>query len=339
MSPATLEAAIRFAYAESGRHLDLTFFGGEPLLEKELIRRAVEYSERHRAAVAPAKPVRYFVTTNGLLCDGPFLDFCRAARVKPTLSLDGYGAGHDRTRTLPDGSGSFDAIARNFDAILGRYPLIDVLTTFSPASVAGLADGVIRLRGRGFRRFFIGGDYESAWTEADYGEMRRQFEALGSFYIDRIREGDDLYLSVIDSKIASRAKAGCELGPCCCGEEGEIAVAPSGNLYPCLRFVKTDTDEALRIGSLATGLDRVKRARIMARSGRECPACAACAHRGRCFHYCGAVNHKTTGAFEHPPAALCREEQAAIAVADEVAALLYRERTPAFLARYYGGQG
>ena len=76
----------------------------------------------------------------------------------------------------------------------------------------------------------------------------------------------------------------------------------------------------------------------MMAAAREWDECRVCAFKGRCFHYCSAVNRKTTGLFNRPPEALCRIEQIAIRTADEVARDLYERKVPAFLRRYFPGE-
>ncbi len=336
MTVETLEKAIRFGFANSSCWLDLTFFGGEPLLEKPLLFHAVEYARQYKERENIALPLRYFVTTNGLLLDEAFMRTAAEKKIKVTVSLDGYGEGHDATRKLPDGSGSFALLEARFAEWLRCDPNLEVLMTATPANVARLADGIEKLFARGFRLFFLGCDHEGGWTEGDLDRLRRAYEALGELYCRCMHEGRYLYLSPIDGKIATRTRPQGELCACCDKNDGEIAVAPSGNLYPCLRFVKCDEDETLRLGSIDTGLDRKRRAAMMVAAAREWAECEPCQFRGRCFHYCMAVNHKVTGRFNQPPGSLCRVEQTAIGVADAVAERLYAERNPMFMQRFYG---
>lgn len=335
MSRETAEAAVRFAHANSTRGVDISFFGGEPLLEKDILWHTVAYAHSWRKETGNTLPLRFFVTTNGLLLDKPFLQRARENSLEVSLSLDGHGRGHDLTRTLPDGSGSFASLAERFPLILEYFPQIQILVTFTPANLPFLAEGVEKLYFSGFRRFVVGPNYEETWTDDSLVVMANQYRGLAGFYEARLRAGEPIQVSLFDPKIAAHTGRIPEICSCCDKNDGEIAIAPSGNLYPCLRFVKGDEDHTLLIGTLATGIDRKARAKIMAAAARENPACATCGYKGRCFHYCVAVNFKVTGKFDHAPAVLCRQEQLAIDLADEIAARLYANRVPAFMRRFY----
>lgn len=335
MDRSTAEAAIRFGFAHSAAHADFTFFGGEPLLELETLLHAVDYAEAYRRDHCPGKSARYFTTTNGTRLTAAAIDELSARGVRVTLSLDGDGAGHDLTRRTPAGGGSFDRIAANFPAILEKLPGIDLLMTYRPENLPLLAAGVAGLAARGFRNFFLGADHEAAWDGASLDLLRAQYGELGAFWRARLLAGEPVYLDRIDGKILTRLRADAETCSCCTRGEGEIAVAPSGRLYPCLRFVKEDRDRSEAIGTLESGIDLRRRARILAESSREPGECRACALRARCFHHCGAMNFRTTGVRGRPPASLCFEERAAIETADRLAEELYAAKNPEFMRRFY----
>jgi len=198
-----------------------------------------------------------------------------------------------------------------------------------------LTEGIEKLFLRGFKIFIIGPNYEEAWSDEALEQIRREYRKLADFYYRRFAGSEYIYISVFDSKIAAHTKPQAAICSCCDKNDGEIAVAPSGNLYPCLRFVKEDSDNSMVIGTLDTGIDLKSRAKIMLESAREWPDCTDCAYHGRCFHYCGAVNFKVTGLFNRPPTVLCLQEQCSIETADEVASRLYKEKNPFFLNRFY----
>ena len=236
---------------------------------------------------------------------------------------------------MVDGSGSFKHLRKLFPTLLRHNPHMSVLTTFTPDNIEFLADGIRRLHEDGFSVFYPGPDLEVAWEESDFEEVKKQYGQLAKIYREAMEAGHYLFVSLLDAKINSHVKIGAEICSCCDKNDGEIAVAPSGNLYPCLRFVKQDDDPKLCLGNVQTRLDRKKRARIMMDAARECADCLTCALRGRCFHYCSAVNFKTTETFNRPPEALCRLEQLAIQAADEMAKDLYERKVPMFLRRYF----
>ncbi len=335
MSPETAEEAVRFAHRHSRTYVDITFFGGEPLLEKELLFHVIDYTHRYRREAGETRPVRFFTTTNGVAIDEPFLARAVENKLVLSLSLDGHARGHDLTRTLPEGGGSFETIAEKFPLILRYMPNIQVLMTQTPRNVAWLAEGVEKLYACGFRCFVLGPNFEEPWNVQAAEEWNQQITRIADFIIERFRRNEFISVSNFDVKIRAHTQTKAEVCSCCDKNDGEIAVAPSGNLYPCLRFVKEDRDHELLIGNLRDGLDVRKRARIMAAAGREWQDCIECGYRGRCFHYCSAVNYKLSGQFNQPPAFLCHTEQALIREADRLAETLWQERNPEFERRYY----
>jgi uncharacterized protein len=337
MSRETLEKAVRFAIQNSRTTADLSFFGGEPLLEKDLLWHGIRYAKQWCETLSPAPRLRFFVTSNGTLLDRAFLDRAATEGLVVSLSLDGYGEFHDRTRIDADGHGSFAVIEQHIPDILAVFPRIDVLMTSTPANIGTLAESVERLAERGFRVFHFGPNYEEPWAPEALAELRRQYERIADWYARAFSRTDLLpTISTFDTKIAAHACVQRELCSCCDKHEGEIAIAPSGNIYPCLRFVKEDTDHELLLGTLDQGLDVKKRARIMVQAGQEWDDCRECGHLGRCWHYCSAVNFKVTSSFKRPPAALCLHEQLAIEIADSLARTLFAQNNPAFLRRFYG---
>lgn len=98
----------------------VTFYGGEPLLEFELLRRCVEYAENKAQTLG--KKVHFSVTTNGTLLEGETLDFLVAHKFLILISLDGPQEAHDRYRLFANGQGSFETVRRNIERFARRYP-------------------------------------------------------------------------------------------------------------------------------------------------------------------------------------------------------------------------
>jgi uncharacterized protein len=142
-------------------------------------------------------------------------------------------------------------------------------------------------------------------------------------------------VNIIDGKIRVRIKEGYEQCDHCGFGENELAVAASGNLYPCERIVADDTNAELCIGNVATGFDAGRRARILACRGNTNPECADCPIRERCMNWCSCINYATTGAINRVDGLVCLHERMVVAIADRVGATLFAERNPAFLANFY----
>jgi radical SAM protein with 4Fe4S-binding SPASM domain len=120
----------------------------------------------------------------------------------------------------------------------------------------------------------------------------------------------------------------------CSAGHQELAVAPSGNLYPCARMVNEDRDHKLVIGHLDTGVLPARVAGLL--RGPADPACDECAERWRCGASCACANLAETGTTHVPGGVQCWYEQASARVADEIGMQLLEEKCEAFLAWTYG---
>jgi len=134
MTLETAKKAVDFLIAHSDEleRVSLAFYGGEPLLEFDLIKQCVEYAK----GKVEGKTVAFVLTTNGTLLSDSVVDFLAENDFGLNISLDGSKEEHDRNRKFVNGEGSFDAIIRNIRRIQERHPEYDkrvtVSTTINP---------------------------------------------------------------------------------------------------------------------------------------------------------------------------------------------------------------
>ncbi len=130
----TAKRAIDFFLAHSTDTGDVTigFYGGEPLLEFELIKDCIQYAR----SKVEGKKLRFNMTTNGTLLKGNILDYIVENDISVSISLDGSKEEHDANRRFVNGKGSFDTIIENIKAIRKNYPeyfdLVSIMTTINP---------------------------------------------------------------------------------------------------------------------------------------------------------------------------------------------------------------
>jgi len=134
MSFETAKKAIDFLLERSNELAEviLAFYGGEPLLDFDLIKRCVEYAKSQ----IEGKSLRFMMTTNGTLLTDSVVDFLVDNDFSLVISMDGSKEEHDRSRKFPNGGGTFDIIIKNIKAIRDRYPEYDrkisIATTINP---------------------------------------------------------------------------------------------------------------------------------------------------------------------------------------------------------------
>ena len=237
--------ALDFLVENSGtrRNLEVDFFGGEPLMNFDVVKELVAYARSIEKE--KGKNFRFTLTTNGLLIDDDVINFANREMSNVVLSLDGRKEIHDRFRVDYAGNGSFDRIVPKFkklvDARGGKNYYMR--GTFTHANPDFLEDIKVMLD-LGFTELSMEpvvcakGD-PSELTEADMEIVKKQYEELFELMRKRDSEGRPFtfYHYMIDLKG----------GPCIykrisgCGSGTEyMAVTPWGDLYPCHQFVGED---------------------------------------------------------------------------------------------------
>jgi len=316
------------------RETQLGYFGGEPLIEWDLLRRSADYAiaEAERLGVG----LKRTVTTNMTLLDEGKAGWLRDRAFYIGLSLDGNAAMHDTLRLHADGRGSHADCAPALRFFRGPGAQAEVIVVVDPGNVLHLADSVAWLVGQGIRRISLNPNFYLDWPAAALDSWRGQYGRVADLYAASFREGRPLNLNVFDSKIRTRIKEGYAACDRCGFGENEIAIAPSGNIYPCERVVGDDDNDELRIGNVFDGFDNAKRASLVACRGNTVAECRDCPVRDRCMNWCACVNYATTGAINRVGGVVCFHERLSIELADRVAGRLFAEQNPSFLATFYG---
>lgn len=281
-----------------GGFLELGFFGGEPLLEAELVAGLADYARE--TADAAGITLRLGLTTNGTQATGMAWDVMLRPDFDVCVSHDGLPEAHNRFRRGADGSGDalqvFDTIRRLGKA--GRKPR--VVMVVRPEGAGALAEGIAWLRDRGVERIDLTLDVWSTWRTADAKQLECGLTAAANVWRAGLPE---IGVNWFDEKAAHLAGVPIESTARCRFGDGEIAVSPAGNLYPCERLIGEDhADQPLRLpGSALDGQDFCG----TPTPGRSAAACSACAVQGQCNTTCRCNNYVRTGDTTRPDALLC----------------------------------
>ena len=291
--------ALDFLIANSGtrRNLEVDFFGGEPLMNFQVVKDLVAYArsiekEHH-------KNFRFTLTTNGLLIDEDVIDFANREMSNVVLSLDGRKEIHDRYRVDYAGNGSWERIVPKFQKLVAARGGKNYYMrgTFTHANPDFLKD-IQQMLDLGFTELSMEpvvcapGD-PSALTEEDFPVVCQQYEKLAELMLRRDKEGKPFtfYHYMLD----------LSGGPCIykrisgCGSGTEyMAVTPWGDLYPCHQFVG---DEKFKLGNIWDGVTNTeRRAEFAACNVYAHPECRDCWARLYCSGGCAANAYHATGA-------------------------------------------
>ncbi len=290
--------ALDFLVAHSGsrRNLEVDFFGGEPLMNFDVVKRLTAYARSIEKEAG--KNFRFTLTTNGMLIDDDVIDFANREMSNVVLSLDGRKEIHDRFRVDYAGQGSFDRIVPKFQKLVAARGGKNYYMrgTFTHANPDFLEDIKVML-GLGFNELSMepvvcASDDPSALTDEDIGIVLDQYERLAELMKKRREEGKPFtfYHYMID----------LTGGPCIykrvsgCGSGTEyMAVTPWGDLYPCHQFVG---EEKFLLGNVWDGVtntavrDEFASCNVYARE--ECRDCWAKLY---CSGGCAANAYHATG--------------------------------------------
>jgi len=167
MTAQTARTAVDLAGRDAARRVGIVFFGGEPLLLRELIYETVAYARKSNNNCA----YTFRITTNGLLLDDEFIDFARRENFLVSLSLDGVKEAHDAHRRDTAGHSSYDKVSAAAQRLLAVKPNSPALMMVRPDTLIWYASGVEALFNLGFSRVVSSLVYSDDWQEEHLPEL------------------------------------------------------------------------------------------------------------------------------------------------------------------------
>jgi uncharacterized protein len=340
MSFATAQKIVDFVMkiALPGRRAEFSFFGGEPLLRFDLIEKIVGYIRAKESETG--KPVSLSVTSNGTLLRQPILEFFKKEAIDLCVSIDGPAQVHDRNRVHKDGRGSFLEVVKNLQMAMGCLDAVQVNAVYGPGTIDALPQTVSFFTGLGVPTIHLNPDIRATWSEDTYGRFPKVYTKIADHYIEAYQQGREIAVNFIDSKILLFLKGGYAVQDMCGMGETEWGFAPSGNIYPCERFIGKDDDLTYCLGNIHSGLDLARRCSIVKGRGNRNEECKTCGIKRYCMNWCGCTNHYMTGSTDMVGPALCNMEKAAIRAAEQALIALSKLENEKFidhLLRYLPG--
>ena len=292
------KAALDFLIANSGnrRNLEVDFFGGEPLMNFQVVKDLVAYGREQEKI--HNKNFRFTLTTNGVLLNDEVMEFANKEMANVVLSIDGRKEVNDHMRPFRNGKGSYDLIVPKFQKFAesrhqDKYYVRGTFTHFNQ----DFSQDVLHLADLGFKQISVEPvvappEEEYAIREEDLPKLFAEYDALAAEMVERKKSGRDFnfFHFMID----------LEGGPCVakrlsgCGSGTEyLAVTPWGDLYPCHQFVG---NEEFKMGTVFEGVkntelrDEFKCCNVYAK--KKCRECFA---RFYCSGGCAANSYNFHG--------------------------------------------
>ena len=237
--------ALDFLIANSGnrRNLEVDFFGGEPLMNFDVVRRLVEYGRSKEEEFG--KKFRFTLTTNGILLNDEIAEFLNKEMSNVVLSVDGRQTVNDFMRPSRNGKGSYEIFMPKYQKLAESREQKDyyVRGTFTRHNL-DFAEDVLHLADLGFKQISVepvvaGEEEEYAIREEDIPVIKEEYDKLAKALIERKKAGKGVNFFHFNIDLSGGPCVAKRLSGCGSGTE-YLAVTPWGDLYPCHQFVGKD---------------------------------------------------------------------------------------------------
>ncbi|MDW7651947.1 MAG: thioether cross-link-forming SCIFF peptide maturase [Bacillota bacterium] len=303
----TAKKAVEFLLANSqGRkHCEIDFFGGEPLLNFEVLKETVTYGRARAEELG--KILKFTVTTNALRVPPEVRDYLKQENISIVLSLDGREEVHDRMRKLPGGGGSWQQVLDNCKAIVAdrggdNYYLRGTYTRHN----LDFANDVAQMIDEGFKQIslepaVLSPEAAEALRAEDLPQIFAEYERLVRMLWDLESMGRNVFffhfeLDLDKGPCAKKRSQGCGAG------SAYLAVTPDGRLYPCHQFAG---EEDFCAGHVDTGINSEVLAKFAGLDTVEKKTCKKCFARYFCGGGCHAAAWNMSGDLTVPYALGC----------------------------------
>ena len=290
--------ALDFLIANSGsrRNLEVDFFGGEPLMNFDVVKQLVAYGREQEKL--HDKNFRFTLTTNGVLLNQDIIDFANKEMGNVVLSCDGRKEVNDFMRPFRGGQGSYDRIMPKFKQVAesrdqNNYYIRGTFTHFN----TDFAADVLSLADEGFKQIsvepVVAPDTEDyAIKESDLPKIMEEYDKLALEMLKREKEGKGFNFFHFMIDLSGGPCVAKRLSGCGSGTE-YLAVTPWGDFYPCHQFVG---QEEFLMGNVDDGIvrkdlqDEFKCCNVYARE-----KCNECFAKFYCSGGCAANAYNFTG--------------------------------------------
>ncbi|MBS2034323.1 radical SAM protein [bacterium] len=256
--------ALRLAFQQARRQPDtlcVSYFGGEPLLEfaamARYTRKAFNWARRC------GQPIEFQVTTNATILSQKIIDFFLRYPFRVAFSVDGLEHDHDRHRPFVSGRASSPVVWKNLEMAASRLPAT-IHIVVNPDTLRGVEATVTRLHQLGYRDITLLPNMDTLWDGESRQLARQVYRNLHQSKTDGLMVGP-----IYDAQLEQPRLKACGFG------NGDLAVSPTGALYPCARLVGTDQREPLHLGHVKTGLDEGKVKNLKARARAKQAGCGS----------------------------------------------------------------
>lgn len=330
MSQETAYRTIDFVTKNYPVNTGIIFFGGEPLLKKDLIINTILYAHKKEAYL------HYKVTTNGILLDKDFLEFANKTHLQISISIDGNEKAHNTFRKFPDGTYTFEILKEKIALLLKYQPYAKALMTVNPETLPYYSDSVDFLLKNGFKYIIASLNYAGNWNHQALHELQIQYKKIARLYETYTLNENKFYFSPFEMKLASHIRQHNFECYRCHFAQKQISVAFDGKIYPCVQFVKDGvSNRQYAIGSISEGINTNMQNRLYTESQKQIDICSSCDYNQRCNNKCSCLSWQLTGELNQISPVICETERILIPIVDNLGERLFKKKASLFVQKHY----
>lgn len=327
MNFSIIEKLLNERKKSTDKSTTVSFFGGEPLLEKQLIYKTVKMCKditkntKHK--------FEFSLTTNGTLIDDEFIKFCKKNNITVGISIDGTESIHNLNRVDKTGKGSFQAIINNSKKCIAAKLSCMALPVVTLNNVTALSESVKFLIDVGFKNITCNFNYSDNWDVSTLNVLKREYIKIADIYYNEFKNKNYIKIYPLDTKIQLHVNERKCSDSC---NVNRIVVDTDGKLYPCIQYVGNNE---FVIGDYENGVDDKKRRTLILKRLNSKVVCEECNLKDRCIYKCGCARIMTTQNITEVSPIVCETERIYIETADALAARLYNDFKRKFILLKY----
>ncbi|MBP9211074.1 MAG: radical SAM protein [Saprospiraceae bacterium] len=336
MSLDVAHKVVEFIYKKSiltNEEVNIGFFGGEPLLRFNLVKKITQFIKNH-PLYCPDR-VNITIVSNGTIFTDEIATFINENEIGFGISCDGPPSVQDLYRVTLSGNGSSEIVEKNIKRAKKSLSRIMVNAVYTPETLYKLAVTVEYLTSIGVRHIYLNPDFSAKWRLEHVKMLPEIYEEIGSLYMKYYLEERPHFISLIDSKIAVILREGYGKLERCRMGQAEFAFTTQGDIYPCERLVGDGKNDHC-IGNVFDGLTQQVSLCHKAEGAEMNAECTHCGIKDYCMNWCGCSNYMSSGSYNRVGPFLCASEIASINTAYMVFEKLERQLGPTFYEHING---
>lgn len=328
---------------ETGFTPNITFFGGEPLLEWDsVIVPLTKYiREEYRQQFTLS------ITSNCILMTEDKLKFMKENNIGLLFSIDGDKETQDINRPFHNGKGSFDVLKNKIPMILKYFPNMTFRATIHRPTAKNTFHNMKFAVEQGYNNMFFIPNVFDEWTEEEKGILKEQLSLFGDCFIENARQGriihlnnlDKIFPKILEINYAYKNKLDRPLlsHKCGLGTGSGASISPNGKIYACQEMITND--ELFEIGNIYDGEDLEKRIKLSSLFNSQkvygLDNCKDCKFDKICDGACVANNYLWSNDLNRIPDMYCYWQQILLDEAIRICNVLGNEKNELFKNSYF----